>query len=72
MVTDPMGYVRLFAVERTGVDRRWVGEVTIQDLGSIGEPLAAIATLAYLAVWLKQNTASARAGSAAGLSNIAR
>jgi hypothetical protein len=49
--------------------------VTIQDLGSIGELLAAIATiatLAYLAVQLKQSTASTRASSAAAHSEANR
>ncbi len=41
--------------------------MTIQDLGSIGEFVAAIATLAtlvYLAVQIRQNTASVRSASA--------
>ena len=40
--------------------------MTIQDLGSIGELVAAIATvatLAYLAIQIRQNTKSVRAGS---------
>lgn len=42
--------------------------MTIQDLGSVGELLAAVATvvtLGYLAVQLRQNTATARAGTRA-------
>jgi len=49
--------------------------VTIQDLGSIGELIAAvatIATLAYLAVQLKQNTASVRASGAVAHSDAMR
>jgi hypothetical protein len=43
-----------------------MAEVTIQDLGSIGELIAAIATIAtlgYLAVQIRQNTRSVRASS---------
>ncbi len=49
--------------------------MTIQDLGSIGELLAAIATiatLAYLAVQLRHNTASVRASSAIAHTEAAR
>ena len=35
--------------------------MTIQDLGSIGEPLADVATLFYLAVQIRQNTKAVRA-----------
>ena len=47
--------------------------MTIQDLGSIGELLAAIATIAtlgYLALQLRQNTATVRGASAASQSVI--
>ena len=39
----------------------WVADVTIQDLGSIGEFVAAIATVAtlvYLAIQIRSNTAA--------------
>ena len=48
--------------------------MTLQDLGSIGELLAAIATIAtlgYLAVQLRQNTATVRASTAAASSQVA-
>jgi len=50
----------------TQLSARSVGrrEVTIQDLGSVGELIAAVATivtLGYLAVQLRQNTATVRA-----------
>jgi hypothetical protein len=41
----------------------WAAHVTIQDLGSVGELVAAVATIAtlgYLAVQLRQNTATVR------------
>ena len=44
---------------------RWTARVTIQELGSIGEFVAAIATIAtlvYLAVQIRHNTAQSRAG----------
>jgi hypothetical protein len=46
---------------------RWAANVTLQDLGSLGEFVAAIATLAtlvYLAVQIRQNTASVKAAAA--------
>jgi hypothetical protein len=42
---------------------RWAAVVTLQDLGSIGEFIAAIATvvtLVYLAIQIRQNTRSVR------------
>jgi hypothetical protein len=42
------------------------GEVTIQDLGSLGELIAAVATVAtlgYLAVQIRQNTRATHAAS---------
>jgi len=45
---------------------RWAANVTIQDLGSLGEFIAAIATvatLAYLAVQIRQSNVTARAQS---------
>jgi len=45
---------------------RWTAEVTVQELGSIGEPTAAIATvatLAYLAIQIGANTSMLRAQS---------
>ena len=56
-------------------DRVGVARMSIQDLGSIGELLAAIATiatLAYLAVQLRQNTASVRASSAVAYTEAIR
>ena len=38
-------------------------KVTIQDLGSIGEFVAAIATIAYLALQIRQNTRTLRVNS---------
>ncbi len=49
---------------------RWAAEVTLQDLGNIGEFVAAIATLAtliYLAVQIRQNTVSVKAAAAQSL-----
>jgi hypothetical protein len=46
------------------------GEVTLQDLGSLGEFVAAVATLAtlvYLAVQIRQNTASVKSAAAQAL-----
>ena len=46
---------------------RWAAEVTIQDLGSVGELIAAVATLGtliYLARQIRQNTRTARVQSA--------
>ncbi len=45
---------------------RWAAEVTIQDLGSLGELVAAIATVAtliYLALQIRQNTRTTQAAS---------
>ncbi len=45
--------------------------MTIQDLGSLGEFVAAVATIAtlgYLAVQLRQNTATVRTGTSAAIS----
>jgi hypothetical protein len=55
---------------------RWSEQVmTIQDLGSVGEFLAAvatIATIAYLAGQLRQNTATVRAAAAAAQADAVR
>jgi hypothetical protein len=48
---------------------RWAANVTIQDLGSIGELIAAVATVAtllYLAVQIRQSVAATRASVAHG------
>ena len=52
---------------------RWVAVVTIQDLGSIGELVAAIArvaTLGYLAIGIRQNTRSVRLSTELELSKL--
>ena len=45
---------------RLSAESRWAADVTLQDLGSIGEFVAAIATLAYLAIQIRQNTRALR------------
>jgi hypothetical protein len=52
---------------------RWAAVVTIQDLGSIGELVAAIATVAtlgYLALGIRQNTESVRLSTELELSKL--
>jgi hypothetical protein len=50
---------------RSSAAIRWAAEMTLQDLGNIGEFVAAVATLAtlvYLAIQIRQNTGTVRAG----------
>ena len=51
---------------------RWAACVTIQDVGSIGEMIAAIATigtLAYLAIQVRQNTRALRSSTFQEIAN---